>query len=313
MDTSRIVVVGSHIPALFLRVRRIPVPGETVIGWDYQEPMDGGKGLHQALAAGRLGGEVSFVGRVGRDQRGDSGEEWLRQAGVDVRYLSRSDSTATGVGVILLADDGIPAIVSSLGANAELNEEEVEAALAALQPARLLLTQFEIRPEVALHATRVARRYGMSVVVNPAPASHIAPGEMGDTDVLVPNESEAKSLLRIDQASAADPGWMAVQLREQTGARCVVITLGERGVAVADEEGSWATLPPEVPVADTSGAGDVFCAALAVRLAANDPMRTAAGWACAAAALSVTRPGTIPSFPTKEEVEGFTSHLHQPG
>src|SRR5215813_7735708 len=97
-----VVVVGSHAPGLFIRVKRVPTPGETVIGWDFQEPMDGGKGSNQAIAAARLGAKVSFVGCIGCDRIGDEGARWLREAGVDVTYVRRSDSTASGVGVILL-------------------------------------------------------------------------------------------------------------------------------------------------------------------------------------------------------------------
>src|SRR5579864_4933309 len=95
---ARIVVVGSHAPGLFIRVKHAPAPGETVLGWDYEEPVDGGKGSNQAIAAARLGARVSFVGCVGRDRIGDEGARWMREAGVDVAHLRRSETTASGIG-----------------------------------------------------------------------------------------------------------------------------------------------------------------------------------------------------------------------
>jgi ribokinase len=112
---AEIVVIGSHCPGLFIRVKRPPVPGETVIGWDFQEPIDGGKGSNQAIAASKLGGMVSFVGCVGQDRIGEEGARWMVEAGVDITFLKRSATTASGVGFILLDEQGVPAMVSGMG------------------------------------------------------------------------------------------------------------------------------------------------------------------------------------------------------
>ena len=286
-----------------MRVKHPPSPGETVIGWEYAEPIDGGKGSNQAIAAARLGARVSFVGCLGKDRLGDQGEAWMRQAGVDTRFVRRSDSS-TGVGFILLDERGVPAMVTCMGANAELAPEEVYTALDQLR-GQILLTQFEIPPEVALAAARQARRQGMLTIINPAPA----PGEPLDgleaADILVPNESEARQLLGLSESEVMDDTSLAKRLRSQCGAGCVLVTLGERGVVGVDAEGVWSVTPPVVQAADTSGAGDVFCAALAFGLTHGRHLRSASTWACQTAALSVTRPGTIPGFPTLEEVQDF--------
>jgi ribokinase len=301
---NQIVVVGSHAPGLFLRVKRPPLPGETVIGWNYQEPVDGGKGSNQAIAAARLGGEVSFVGCLGNDRVGDDGARWMTESGVDLTYTRRS-STATGLGFIMLDDNGVPAMVSSLGANAELDSAAVDTALAGLPQARLLLTQFEIDLEVALYAARQARQRGMVSIVNPAPAPDSPIEGLDCADILVPNESEAGLLLGLPLGEAAEPEKLTWQLREMTGAGVVLVTLGDQGVVGCDGEGIWSVSPPPVAVADTSGAGDVFCAALAVALVEGKSIRQASAWACAVAALSVTRPGTIPAYPTRAEADMF--------
>jgi ribokinase len=298
----QIVVVGSHAPGLFLRVHQPPVPGETVMGWDFQEPKDGGKGSHQAMVAALLGAPTSFVGCVGQDRLGDKAVEWLLEAGVDIQYLKRSASRPTGVGFIMLDDSGVPAMVSSLGANVELDEKLVDQTLTELSSAQVLLTQFEIRPEVAICAAETARRLGMISIINPAPAVEIDIKQLTAADILVPNVSEANVLLGLNPGVEVDPMDVARRLLESTGAGCVLITLGERGVVGAEAKGTWQIFPPSVKVVDTSGAGDVFCGALAVGLAEGKSIKAAAEWACLVAAISVEKPGTIQSFPTREEV-----------
>ena len=299
-----ILVVGSHVPGLFMRVKRLPVAGETVMGWDYQEPEDGGKGSHQAMAASRLGARVSFVGCVGQDQIGNTAQRWLTREGVDTKYLVRHPKIGSGVGFNLLDENGVPGMVVSMGANAELDEPTVEAAIQEYSNARVLLTQFEIRPEIALFAARKARGRGMISILNPAPAVQGFEAELDAASVLVPNETEARVLLGIDPSEWCAGDALASQLYQASGCQCVVVTLGEAGIAGCDAGGVWQIKAPRVTVVDTSGAGDVFCAAFAVGLVRGKSYRQASAWACGVAAISVTRPGTIPSFPTLAETEG---------
>ena len=224
--------------------------------------------------------------------------------GVDTKYLIRHPEVASGVGFILLAEDGVPGMVVSMGANAELNEATVEAAIQEYAGAKVLLTQFEIRPEVAIFAARKARERGMISIINPAPAVEGFESELDAASVLVPNETEAKVLLGIDPSDGCAGDALARQLYQKSGCECVVVTLGEEGVAGCDAGGVWQVKAPRVAVVDTSGAGDVFCAAFAVGLVRGKSYRQASEWACGVAAISVTRPGTIPSFPTLAETEG---------
>lgn len=307
--TVEIIVVGSHAPGLFMRVERIPLAGETVIGWDFHEPVDGGKGSNQAIAAARLGARVAFVGCVGRDRLGDEAEDWMRQAGVYTDYLFRSDSTGTGAGFIILSVDGVPLMVTSMGANAELTEKHVADALTNIDNGKVLLTQFEIQPKVALYAVRTGHEKGMLTIVNPAPAAEVPVSEFKYCDILVPNETEAMEMLGIDtRSSNRTPIELASELRRHYQVPCVMVTIGELGVAVADENGCVQIHPPVVKAVDTSGAGDAFCAALAVGLAEGRSLRGSADWACQVATLSVTRPGTILAYPTLAEVDDFILH-----
>lgn len=300
---SQIVVVGSHAPGIFVRVNRIPKAGETVIGWDLHEPRDGGKGSNQAIAAARLGVATSFVGCLGFDRIGDEAERVLIEEGVDVTWLRRHESVHSGGGLIMLDENGVPAMVTSMGANNELTVENVELALNVAVPgAKVMLTQFEIPLDVALFAAQHASKLGMISILNPAPAPAILDSDLEGVSILVPNQSEAQALLGQAPGGVYDADAMAHELKTKYQIPVVIVTLGAEGFVGTDDEGIWRQKPPSVDVQDTSGAGDVFCASLAAGICRGKSIREASIWANQVASLSVTRLGTIDSFPTIDEV-----------
>jgi ribokinase len=276
----------------------LPTFGETVLGLDYAEPLDGGKGSNQAIAAARLGASTAFVGVVGQDRRGDEAITLLASNGVNVDHCTRSSSQATGAGVILLDPSGTPAMVTVPSANLDLGTVDVDRALTSFSDARMALVQLEIAPQVALHAMREAKRRGLGTILNAAPAL-LRANELSDQgiDVLVVNETEAQALLQpgVEPPEAA---FLARAIKEETGIDAVLVTLGPSGMVGCDGNGEWTLKAPSVESVDTSGAGDVFCSALAVNIIAGTELRIAAELATVAAANSVTRPGTIEAFPT---------------
>jgi ribokinase len=295
-------VVGAHAPGVLVKVVRIPTAGETVLATDYCEPLDGGKGSNQALAAARLGNSVAFVGCLGKDGRGDAGWALLADSGVDVGHLRRSESLPTGTGVNLLDEAGTPAMVTVLGANGELSKADIDKAFASSPSAQTLLVQLEIPVPVALHALRVGRSRGIVTLLNAAPASaDVSELSDGDISILIVNEVEAETLLG-DEDSVLSGASLAERLHVRTGIERVVVTLGEDGLSGWDGN-SWQLPAYRVDTVDTSGAGDVFCAALATRLAQTPDLREACHWASAAAAVSVATSGTIDSFPTAAQVD----------
>lgn len=300
-----IIVVGSHAPGILIHTDRVPTPGETVMGWGYEESVDGGKGSNQAIAAARLGVSTAFIGCVGNDRIGKECRDLLIKAGVDIRYLYESNSIPSGVGFIMLNNDGIPAMVTSSGANYALDEQMVLEALNKFEQPKILLTQFEIKPEVAIFAAKIAKKLGAITIINPAPSASIDLWKLAVADILVPNEIEAKLLLGLDPYSEVDGLKLAAELKRQSDCNIVIVTLGENGVAAIDNEGAWSLTPPKVNVIDTSGAGDVFCAALAVGIVRGLDIRSSTEYSIRASSLSVTKPGTIPAFPTVNEVEDF--------
>jgi len=291
-----VVVVGSANVDLVVPVPLRPAAGQTVLGGGLGiHP--GGKGANQAVAAARLGARVAFVGRVGDDTHGRLVRESLAAAGVDHAHL-RVAAAPTGVALILLTPDGENSIVVSPGANALVGTEDVDAASDALSRAAVVLLQREIDPSVSAHAARRAARAGARVLVSLAPAGKVPDDLLRLADPLVVNEHEAADLL----AAPGDPEDHARALL-QLGARAAVITLGPRGAAVADANRVASVPAPPVRPVDTTGAGDAFTGALAWRLSAGDDLVTAAAVAARAAALSVTRPGAQPSFPTAAELD----------
>ncbi len=263
-----IAVVGSVNLDLVVEVERHPAAGETVLGGDAAE-LHGGKGANQAVAAARAGSEVQFVGRVGADDAGVLLREGLAAEGVGVEHLRTDDDAPSGRALIAVDARGENTIVVSPGANARVGPDDVAAAAALLRAAAVTLVQHEI-PAAAVAAA--ARAAGGTVVCNPAPARPLVAG----IDVLVPNEREL-------QALGGEPAGL--------GVAAVVVTLGAAGALVV-ARGRRERIPaPAVDVVDTTGAGDVFCGALAHALAGGAELVEAARAAVAAAALSVTRHG----------------------
>jgi ribokinase len=305
MIDSEIIIVGSHAPGIFVQVKRVPKAGETVIGWNFDEPVDGGKGSNQAIAAARLGGRICFVGCVGQDRIGEEGKQWMQEAGVNTDFLRVHEQISSGVGFIMLSENGVPAMVTSMGANAAIEKADIDGALETAPGSKIIMTQFELPLDIAMYAIKKGREAGKMTIVNPGPAPEEPIPFMDAISVLIPNETEAQVLLAREPGEAYKAEELVRSLRTKTGIENVIITLGDEGVVGVDADGYWQLDALDVDVVDTSGAGDVFCAALAVSIVNGKSVREASSWANTVAGLSVTRPGTIPAFPTLDEVTTF--------
>jgi ribokinase len=300
---KRIVVVGSSNTDMVIRVPRIPRPGETILGGTFSMA-PGGKGANQAVSAARAGGRVTFIARVGDDIFGRQALLNFKADGIDTRFVSSEASAPSGVALINVADDGENAISVASGANARLTPEDIGRAAAAFDGADIVLNQLEIPIPAVRAALGMAKKRGIPVILNPAPACPLGDEILGLVSILTPNESEAEILTGIKIASEQAARRAAAALRAR-GPGLVVITLGEKGCyAAADEfEGAVPAFP--VRPVDTTAAGDVFNGALAVALAEQRPLPAALRFASAAAALSVMKFGAQPSAPTRAEIEVF--------
>ncbi len=308
MQTSSrtVAVVGSVNMDLVVAVERIPRPGETVLGGDCRT-IPGGKGANQAVAAARAGARARMIGCVGDDAFGARLRASLADSGVDVAPL-RQCAGPSGMALIAVDSSGENAIVVSPGANAKAAPGlEMESALEGVS---VVLAQLEIPIETVEWAAGRAAVLGCRFMLNPAPARPIGPALARTTDVLICNETEAESLCGLGIGASApemarSQGLAAARALKAMGPRTAIVTLGERGVAWASEEGEGVLPAFRVDAVDTTAAGDAFCGALAARLAEGAALAEAIWFASAAGALAASRPGAQPSLPSREEIEAM--------
>jgi ribokinase len=301
---GRIVVIGSANCDLILKGERLPRPGETVLGGKFLTAA-GGKGANQAVAAVRLGAQVSFVACLGRDWMGDQALAHYRAEGVNCDYVTRSDDLPSGVALIMVDAAGENLIGVAPGANSALSPHDVEQAGPAIRAADVILVQLEIPLDTVAAALRMARRYDVLAILNPAPAAALPDDVLRDV-TLTPNETEAGQLTGIQVVSRADAEAAAGQLLHR-GARLVVVTLGKHGAVWSSLTGGRVVPGHEVSVVDTTAAGDAFNGGLACAFARGDAVDDAVRYAVAVGALAVTRLGAQPSLPTAAEVAAFLS------
>lgn len=305
MTPPEIVVVGSINMDLVARVAQLPRPGETVSGQELTY-VPGGKGANQAVAAARLGANVTMIGRVGDDPFGTTLLAGLQAERISTEHVAVVPNCSSGVAWIGVADDGMNAITVISGANGRLNPADVLAAESLIAAANAMLLQLEIPLETAAAASRLARRHGVRVILDsaPAPAAPL-PEELMRVDVLTPNQSEAEALTGIVVSHAAAAQEAARKLQD-AGAKTIVIKLGEQGAVWLDETGlAGHVVVRKIDAVDTTAAGDAFTAALAVALAEGATLAAAVEWACTAGTLAAMTRGAQPSMPTRAAVERF--------
>ena len=296
----RICVVGSANMDLLSKVTRIPKTGETLVG-HYFYMGCGGKGSNQAAMAAKLGAEVTIVAKLGRDSLGQIILNNYEDLGIETSYVSWDDKNFSGVAPILVDDQGRNIVVVVPGANLALSPEDVRKASDAIQIADVVVGQLEIPVESTLEAFRIAKTGGVPTILNPAPASSIPDELVRLSDIFAPNETEAHLMteMEVDTLEQVEEAARALMAR---GPDAVIITLGDRGAFLLDDEEATHFPVPEVNAVDTTGAGDAFIGSLAYFLGLGYPLRQAIERANGIATLSVMNVGTQVSFPTREEV-----------
>ncbi len=296
--SDQITVVGSANLDIVVPVPQHPSRGETVLGGDHAR-IPGGKGANQAVAAARLGGAVSFVGRIGADAAGVELRSSLMNAGVSCAELKEVADAPSGIALITVGPDGDNAIVVSPGANFHLRPADIEN-LDAVTKASVVLLQLEIPMDSTIAA---ARRAKGKVILDPAPApADGLPRELLDeVDVVIPNETELATLARrhVDPDNQDD----LVDAARSLAIPQVVVTLGSRGALVIDGAEVTAVPAPVIEAVDTTAAGDAFRAAMAVSVAAGQTLEQGAASAVRVGAATALRFGAQPSLPTATEVD----------
>ena len=291
-----IVVFGSINLDLIGKVSRIPKPGETVPGTSFATAA-GGKGANQALAARRAGAKVRMIGAAGKDTMGDQALQLLREGGVDLADVRRSD-TAQGVAMIFVDEAGENVIGILPGANGEVSIEDAERTLEGLTSNDVLVVQQEIQPGSTIRALSVARERGARSILNTAPFLGTTREAAKRADIVVANETEFALLAGQGDLDDKMAGYV-----DATG-RTIIVTLGPDGAKARTAAGEVITVPAMVvqPV-DTVGAGDTFVGYLAAGLEAGLSLEQAMRRAAVAASLACLKPGAQPAIPTSAEVD----------
>ncbi|RLD58595.1 MAG: ribokinase [Bacteroidetes bacterium] len=298
-DGRSILVVGSSNMDLVVKINQFPLPGETLLGGDFFMN-NGGKGANQAIAVSRLGGDVQFVCKTGRDAFRDKTVSLFKEEGIDTRGMLVDEEKPSGVAVIMVDKSGENSIVVAPGANSSLCVSDIDNLDIKWEFVDFVLLQLEIPIETVAHIVNLASEKGKKVILNPAPAADLPEDLFRKLHIITPNKIEAESISGVkitDNESLVK----AAEVLHGLGVEHVIITLGSEGVLLYSGTPKWIPAIPTISV-DSTGAGDVFNAALTVSLSEGKDFEEAIRFANKAASISITRFGAIPSIPHRKEI-----------
>ena len=299
MKTGKILVIGSSNTDMTIKSERLPAPGETILGGKFLMGA-GGKGANQAVAARRLGGDVTFVCKVGRDIFGDNAIKGYEKEGIDTSHILRSDAPS-GVALILVDAKAENSIAVAPGANGDLTPADIRNLRDVIAGASYLILQLEVPVETVLEAARIAHEAGVYVILNPAPACPLPEELFKYLSLITPNQTETALMTGIEADEASLD--RAVDALRAKGVQDVIVTLGSRGSLVCTG-GKREFVPAcKVKAVDTTAAGDTFCGALCVALSEGKSLTEAAAFATKASALAVQKMGAQDSIPYRKDIQ----------
>lgn len=300
METKKIVVVGSTNMDMVVKTNHIPVPGETVLsGSFFMNP--GGKGANQAVAVARLGGNISFISKVGNDVFGKQSSQLFDEEGINTFYILADDELPSGVALITVDQFGENSIVVASGANANLFPADLTEAMEEIGSADTVLMQLEIPMETVQFIASYAASRGVRVILDPAPANVLSPDLLADIDIITPNQTEAEILSGM-KVTGVESAKKAARIIYKKGVKNVVVTMGTLGAVIYQGTKTEVIPARKVEALDSTAAGDVFNGALAVALSEGKTLTEAVEFACRASAISVTRMGAQSSIPYRNEL-----------
>lgn len=300
MNRRKILVVGSSNTDMVIKTHNFPAPGETILGGRFLMNA-GGKGANQAVAAARLGGMVTFVGKIGDDIFGKQAVQQLEDEGINVDFVAVDPENPSGVALITVDKKGENSIVVAPGSNGTLSSADFDKALAELDDSEFVLMQLEIPIPTVEHIARMAAKKQKKVVLNPAPAAVLADELLQNLYIITPNETEAELLTGIKVSDEQSALKAALVLNEK-GVELVIITMGSAGAFLLSNGKPEIISAPKVEAVDTTAAGDTFNGALVVALSEGKTIQESIAFANKAAAISVTRIGAQSSVPYRKEI-----------
>ena len=300
---GKIVIVGSSNTDMVVRSHRIPAPGETILGGDF-DIIQGGKGANQAVAAARAGSRVTFIARVGNDDFGKAAIKSYLDNEINTNHIFIDSNYPTGVAFIVVDEQtGQNSIVVAPGANGQLSAADIETSRQAIINADAVLMQLEIPLKTINKVLQIASKHGVKTILNPAPAQALSDELFSMLDIITPNENEAELLTGIPLTSN-DSIRNAANILIQKVNEAVIITLGERGVYYKIKSGEEGFVPiTHIDAVDTTAAGDVFNGYFVSALANGSSFEASVALANKAAAISVRYRGAQSSIPYQSQLK----------
>jgi len=286
---------------MIVKIPRIPKPGETILGGKFSTAA-GGKGANQAVAAARVGGDVTFIARVGNDIFGKQALEGFESNNINTKYIKMDSTEPSGVALIFVDEKGENSIAVASGANSKLTPGDVTEAEEVIKSADVLLMQLETPMGSIKRIAKIAKEAGVKVILDPAPARPLDNALLSTLYIITPNESEAELLTDIPVTDFPSAEKAAFILLDR-GVEVAIITMGSKGALIKTRELTKIVPGFKVNAVDSTAAGDVFNGSLVVAMAEGKTLEKTVQFANAAAALSVTKLGAQPSAPKRVEIE----------
>ncbi len=301
MNSSKILVIGSSNTDMVIKTKNFPVPGETILGGKFlMNP--GGKGANQAVAASRLGGMVTFVGKIGDDIFGKQAVQQLEDEGINVDFVAVDPLNPSGVAMITVDHKGENSIVVAPGSNGTLSPSDFDKAMSELDDSEYVLMQLETPIPTVEYIAKMAAVRRKKVILNPAPAAKLSDELLKNIYAITPNETEAELLTGI-KVTNEQSALSAARILNDKGVEIVIITMGAAGVFLLENGTPELIAAPKVDAVDTTAAGDTFNGALVVALTEGKTIQESIAFANKAASISVTRIGAQSSVPYRKEIQ----------
>lgn len=303
MRAKKIIVVGSCNTDMVIKADRLPIPGETILGGVFlMNP--GGKGANQAVAAARMGGNITLISKTGNDVFGKQSVMLYSNENINTDYVFSDPHHPSGVALITVDANGENCIVVASGANSSLSIDDIEKARKEIENSDLVLMQLEIPIEIVEYVAKIACEKGIKVILNPAPARALSNDLLKSLYIIIPNKSEAEILSGI-KVTNIETAKQAANIISAKGVDHVVITLGSQGALIKENDNYHFVDAYKVEATDTTAAGDVFCGSFCVGLSEGKSILESVRMAAKTAAISVTRMGAQSSIPFRPEISQY--------
>ena len=300
-NSNPIFVIGSINTDMVAMTEVLPSPGETVMSREFMMTA-GGKGANQAVAAARMGGDVTMIGRLGNDVFAEQSIKRLKSENINCEFITKDTEKSSGVALISVDQNGENHIVVAPGANETLTKERLGSVLSQIPDNAIVMMQLEIPLESVVSVIEFCKKSDKKIILDPAPAKNLTPDFTKSLYMITPNETEASAMTGVKIKDLRDVKKAAIKLLG-SGSQYVLITMGANGVYLASQNDEFEYIPsPKVTTIDSTAAGDCFNGTLAVSLSQGLSVFEAAKKACRAASISVTRKGAQDSMPFINEL-----------